>query len=64
MRFMFALIVLIAFMSGPAMAQDIKSDKGKLSYAVGWDIGQDIKRRDTQFDVETIIAAIRDSAAW
>jgi len=63
MRFMFALFVLIAFMSGPAMAQDIKSDKGKLSYAVGWDIGQDIKRRDTQFDVETIIAAIRDSAA-
>jgi len=60
---MFALFVLIAFMSGPAMAQDIKSDKGKLSYAVGWDIGQDIKRRDTQFDVETIIAAIRDSAA-
>lgn len=63
MRFVFALIVLTAFMAGPAMAQDLSSEKGKLSYAVGWDIGEDIKRRGAEFDVETIIAAIRDSAA-
>jgi FKBP-type peptidyl-prolyl cis-trans isomerase FklB len=45
------------------MAQDLASDKGKLSYAVGWDIGEDIQRRGAEFDVETIIAAIRDSAS-
>jgi FKBP-type peptidyl-prolyl cis-trans isomerase FklB len=45
------------------MAQDITSEKGKLSYAIGWDIGEDIKRRGAEFDVETIIAAVRDSAA-
>ncbi|MCJ7815264.1 MAG: FKBP-type peptidyl-prolyl cis-trans isomerase [Xanthomonadales bacterium] len=39
------------------------SEKGKLSYAVGWDIGEDIQRRGAEFDVETIIAAIRDSSA-
>ena len=63
MRFVLALIVLIALMAGPVMAQDITTDKGKLSYAIGWDIGEDINRRGAEFDVETIIAAVRDSAA-
>ena len=62
MRLVFALI-LVALMAVPAMAQDVTTDKGKLSYAVGWDIGEDIKRRGAEFDVETIIAAVRDSAA-
>lgn len=63
MRFIFAFIVLAALMAGPVMAQDLTSEKGKLSYAVGWDIGEDIQRRGADFDVETVIAAIRDSAA-
>ena len=62
MRLIFALIVL-AIATNPALAQDITSDKGKLSYAVGWDIGEDIQRRGAEFDVETLIVAIRDSAA-
>ena len=62
MRLIFALSVL-AIMTTPVMAQDLTTDKGKLSYAVGWDIGEDIQRRGAEFDVETIIAAIRDSAA-
>jgi FKBP-type peptidyl-prolyl cis-trans isomerase FklB len=63
MRFIFALAVLMALVASPAMAQDLTSDKGKLSYAVGWDIGKDVQRRGAEFDVETLIAAIRDSAA-
>jgi FKBP-type peptidyl-prolyl cis-trans isomerase FklB len=63
MRFVFALAVLIALMASPAVAQDLTTDKGKLSYSVGWDIGKDIERRGAEFDVETLIAAIRDSAA-
>lgn len=62
MRVIFALLVL-AVAANPAVAQDLTTDKGKLSYAVGWDIGEDIQRRGAEFDVETIIAAIRDSAA-
>ena len=62
MRVIFALIFL-AIVATPALAQDLESDKGKLSYAVGWDIGEDIQRRGAEFDVETVIAAIRDSAA-
>jgi FKBP-type peptidyl-prolyl cis-trans isomerase FklB len=63
MRFVFALAVLIALMASPAVAQDLTTDKGKLSYSVGWDIGKDIERRGAEFDVETLITAIRDSAA-
>jgi FKBP-type peptidyl-prolyl cis-trans isomerase FklB len=63
MRAVFAFVALTTLMTGSVMAQDLTSDKGKLSYAVGWDIGQDIQRRGAEFDVETIIAAIRDSAA-
>lgn len=63
MRLVLALIVLVVLMAGPVMAQDVTTEKGKLSYAVGWDIGEDIKRRGAEFDVETIIAAIRDSGA-
>ena len=62
MRLIFALIVL-AIATNPALAQDLSTDKGKLSYAVGWDIGEDIQRRGAEFDVETLIVAIRDSAA-
>jgi FKBP-type peptidyl-prolyl cis-trans isomerase FklB len=62
MRFIFALSVL-ALMTTPVMAQDLTTEKGKLSYAVGWDIGEDIQRRGAEFDVEAIITAIRDSAA-
>lgn len=63
MRFVFALIILVVLMASPAMAQDVTTEKGKLSYSVGWDIGEDIKRRGAEFDVEAIISAIRDSAA-
>lgn len=62
MRVFFAFIVL-TLVATPALAQDLATDKGKLSYAVGWDIGEDIQRRGAEFDVEAIITAIRDSAA-
>lgn len=63
MRSSFALSFLMILASGNAFAQDITTDKGKLSYAVGWDIGQDIARRSTDFDVESLILAIRDTVA-
>lgn len=63
MRSRFALSLLIALVMGNAFAQDVSSEKGKLSYAVGWDIGRDIKRRSTEIDVESLITAIRDIVA-
>jgi FKBP-type peptidyl-prolyl cis-trans isomerase FklB len=56
------MIFMIASIDG-LRAQDLSEDKAKLSYAIGWDIGQDIKQRGEEFDVEAIISAIRDSSA-
>ena len=63
MRSRLALTILFMLASGSVLAQDVTTEKGKLSYAVGWDIGADIKRRSTEFDVESIISAIRDVVA-
>jgi len=63
MRSRLALAILFLLVTGSAVAQDVTSEKGKLSYSVGWDIGADIKRRSTEFDVESLIAAIRDIVA-
>jgi FKBP-type peptidyl-prolyl cis-trans isomerase FklB len=63
MRSRFALTLVLLFATGSVLAQDVNSEKGKLSYAVGWDIGADIARRSTEFDVESLIAAIRDVVA-
>ncbi len=60
MRSRLALSFLFILATGTSVAQDVTTEKGKLSYAVGWDIGADIKRRSTEFDVESLITAIRD----
>lgn len=57
------LALVAALMTGPAFAQDLQSEKGKLSYAMGWRLGLDIKERPEEYDVEALIAAIRDSAS-
>ena len=62
MRVIFALIVL-ALAANTAQAQDLTTDKGKLSYAYGWQVGQTIMSRGEEFDTEAIISAIRASAA-
>jgi FKBP-type peptidyl-prolyl cis-trans isomerase FklB len=63
MRSRLAITVLLMLVSSTVLAQDVNTEKGKLSYAVGWDIGADIARRSTEFDVESLITAIRDVVA-
>ena len=62
-RLAITILILAMLVSGTAFAQDVNTEKGKLSYAVGWDIGADIARRSTEFDVESLISAIRDVVA-
>jgi FKBP-type peptidyl-prolyl cis-trans isomerase FklB len=63
MRFKFALTAVMVLAPAAVMAQDLSTEKGQLSYAVGWDLGADIGRRGEDFDVEALIDAIRDSVA-
>lgn len=63
MRFTFSLLLALMLAASNTWAQDLTTEKGKLSYAVGWDLGADIARRSTEFDVEALIQAIRDTSA-
>ena len=63
MRFKLALTTFLILGTTAAVAQDLSTEKGKLSYAVGWNLGTDIGRQVDEFDVEALVTAIRDSAA-
>jgi FKBP-type peptidyl-prolyl cis-trans isomerase FklB len=66
MRFKLAPSICCTFLllgTTAAVAQDLSTEKGKLSYALGWNLGTDIGRQVDEFDVETLVTAIRDSAA-
>ena len=47
----------------PAAAQEPATDKGKLSYAVGYEIGRDFQERNMDVDINTVIRAIQDGYA-
>lgn len=46
--------------AGTAFAQDTTSEKGKLSYAIGYQIGSDFVERKMDVDINTIIRAMQD----
>ena len=54
-----AMATLLA--AGPVLAQDTTSEKGKLSYAIGYQIGKDFTERKMDVDVNTVIRAVQDA---
>ena len=48
---------------GAALAQDITSEKGKTSYAVGYDLGRSLSERKIDIDQATLYRAIQDGMA-
>jgi peptidylprolyl isomerase len=67
MRFRHLAAALVLFaMAGGSLAQDTTSEKGKLSYALGYQTGRDIAqlaRRGETVDMATLINALQDGAA-
>ncbi len=58
------LVLVVAFASaGTALAQDVSSDKGKLSYALGYDFGRNLVDNRIDTDQATLIRAIQDGMA-
>ena len=47
--------------AGSAIAQDTTSDKGKLSYAIGFQIGSGLADRKMDVDINTVSKAIQDA---
>ncbi len=63
MRFRFALSFLMILAAGEAMAQDLTTEQGKLSYALGWDIASGLQSYNADLDIEALVTAIRDASA-
>ncbi|MBP7624869.1 MAG: FKBP-type peptidyl-prolyl cis-trans isomerase [Xanthomonadales bacterium] len=60
-RFGAALFAALAI--GSVAAQDTSTEKGKLSYAIGFEIGTDFVDKKMDVDVNTVIRGIQDGLA-
>ncbi len=61
LRWSLALAALLA--AGSVVAQDTTSEKGKLSYSIGYQIGKDFAERKMDVDINTVIRAMQDAHA-
>lgn len=63
LRLLAAALAALTLTAGAATAQDTTSDKGKLSYALGYDLGRNLAESGEQIDVNTVIKAVQDGYA-
>ena len=63
MKFGWLLALAALLATGSALAQDTTSDKGKLSYAIGFQIGGGLADRKMDIDVATVAKALQDAYA-
>jgi peptidylprolyl isomerase len=55
-----AAAVAALLLAGNAVAQDTSTEKGKLSYALGYDLGRNVTESGEQVDINTIIKGLQD----
>lgn len=58
-----AVAAALALIAGNAAAQDTSSEKGKLSYALGYDLGRNAVESGEQVDVNAIVKGLQDGYA-
>jgi peptidylprolyl isomerase len=58
-----AAAVAALLLAGNAVAQDTSTEKGKLSYALGYDLGRNAVESGEQVDVNAIIKGLQDGVA-
>jgi FKBP-type peptidyl-prolyl cis-trans isomerase FklB len=63
MSIRFGAAILAALAIGSVAAQDTSTEKGKLSYAIGFEIGSDFVDKKMDVDVATVIRGIQDGVA-
>ena len=61
MKFGWSLALAALFVAGSASAQDTTSEKGKLSYAIGYQIGSGLAERQVDVDINTVTRAVQDA---
>ena len=63
MKFGWSFALAALFVAGSAVAQDTTSDKGKISYAIGFQIGSGLAERNMDVDIATVTRALQDAYA-
>lgn len=63
MKFGWSLALAALFVTGYAFAQDTTSEKGKVSYAIGYQIGSGLADRKMDVDIATVTRALQDAFA-
>lgn len=58
LRLLAALVAVLS--AGVASAQDYSSEKNKLSYSIGYEIGRDLAERGIDVDVNSVVRAMQD----
>ena len=63
LRFIAVAVAALALTVGNAAAQDTSSEKGKLGYALGYDLGRNVSESGEQVDVAAIVKGLQDGHA-
>lgn len=63
LRLLAATLAALTLVAGTASAQDTSSEKGQLSYALGYDLGRNLVESGEAVDVSTVIKAVQDGYA-
>lgn len=58
-----AVAVTALFLAGTASAQDTSTEKGKLGYALGYDLGRNAAESGEALDVATLVKGLQDGFA-
>ena len=61
LRLLAASLAALTLTAGAAVAQDTSSEQGRLSYALGYDLGRNLIESGEQVDVDTVIKALQDA---
>src|SRR3546814_20124262 len=63
LRLLATTLAALTLVAGTASAQDTSSEKGKLSYELGYDLGRNLVESGESIDVNTVIQAVQDGHA-
>lgn len=63
LRLLAAALAALTLTAGAAAAQDTTSEKGKLSYALGYDLGRNLAESGEAIDIATVNKAVQDGYA-
>ena len=63
LRLLAAAVAALTLTAGVAGAQDLNSEKGKLSYAFGYDFARNLAESGEQIDTAAVVKAVQDGLA-